>query len=128
MSARNGSSGGSVDIGAIFRGTAIAFGMTFFISVVLAGVVTVSNWAGDLHSLPWISYISIIIGGFFAAKMSKRIGWLHGIIVAMGYFIVCFILFQGDSTFTQIAYSGGFIKVMTWSVAGAVGGIVGVDL
>lgn len=74
-----------------------------------------------------IRTICIAFGGVLAARSSKRKGWLNGALTGLLYIVWAFLIsgFFGDNmSMTTIVFS----DILLGIVAGAVGGIIGVNL
>lgn len=71
--------------------------------------------------------LSIALGGFIAARGSQKMGWLKGAITGLVYIIWAFIissLFGNNIVLGSVVLSDSLLGI----VAGAVGGIIGVNL
>jgi putative membrane protein (TIGR04086 family) len=71
--------------------------------------------------------LSIAFGGMLAAKSSKKVGWLKGGITGVVYVLFAFMissLFGGSILMGSIIFSDILLGV----IAGAVGGIIGVNV
>jgi len=120
--------GGAISVGAVLRGTLFSLGLTFVASVCLAVAVAATEWGGELALIPWFSHLSIALGGLLAARASRRSGWLHGALVGGAYFLVAALFFQGGLDVTGVVAAISFPRMLGWVAAGALGGVLGINL
>jgi len=74
-----------------------------------------------------IRTICIALGGLLAARTSKKKGWLSGAFTGLLYIVWAFIIsgfFENDMSMTKLVFS----DILLGIVAGAIGGIIGVNL
>lgn len=130
MSARIGPNDGfpgASSIGAIIRGAALSFGVSFLGAVLLGLAVSLTAWEGFSFDLRGFSYVSVALGGMLAAKRSRRFGWLHGGGVGLLYFLLSAALFQGDFEWAHLLTGQYLLKALGSFGAGALGGVLGVN-
>lgn len=117
-----------VSVGAIISGTGTSFLVTLLSAVLLGLTVSLTEWEGLSFSLDGFAYVSIAIGGMFAARRSRRMGWLHGAAVGVLYCALASLLFQDDFAVTHLLRPAWLWSAWWSCVAGAAGGILGVNL
>lgn len=114
--------------GAVTKGIFLSLGVTLFVAVVLGIAVSLTQWEGISGGAHWFSYVSIALGGMLAAKHSRRFGWIHGAVVGLAYFTLSAIAFQPGFEWA-IVLTGPWLMKAFWSAAaGAVGGVLGVNI
>lgn len=132
MVGRGGAAGGRsparISIGAVFGGTCLGFAVTFAGAVLMGLAVSLTAWEGISADLHWFSYVSIAIGGMLAGRRSRRVGWLNGGLVGILYAAVTALAFQSGFSPGDL-FTAGWLAKAFWSfVAGAAGGVLGVNL
>lgn len=112
----------------IVRGIACSGAVTVCGAVLVSLVQLVGGWNIEWGSVFRIfSYLSMATGGFMAARLSQRNGWLVGGLVGMLFILVMNWITSGSVTLpdmnpdTAIRFGMGFL-------VGAVGGMIGVNI
>ena len=114
---------------AVLAGIVTAFAASLALSAVLAAViyftdVTETSIGGVLY---YLGIVTVLLGGAVAGRAAPGRGWLHGGLAGLGYVVISLtlgsVLFPGSALLAGIA-----TKLVLAFVAGAVGGIVGVNL
>lgn len=115
-------------LGSVGKGTALSFSLTFGAAVLLGLAAALTDWEGLTRGFEAFSYACIALGGMLAARSSRRSGWLHGGIVGLAYFAISAALFQDGFTWSQL-WTWPWLARAFWDfVAGAAGGVLGVNL
>ena len=113
----------------IIKGVILSYVITIIVFLVFAFFITYSNFSES--TIPAIvivtTMISLIIGGTKVSKQARSKGWLNGAIVGGTYMIILYVMscLQANKiTFdSYVAYM--FILGL---LAGAIGGIIGINL
>lgn len=112
----------------IFKGLGYAYIITLSALLIYNLLLTFTNISGSSIAMATssITTVSSAFGGFYASKRIKEKGLLYGILVGALY-IVCLMivvfLAKDDFTFeTTTLY-----KVLLTSIAGGIGGVLGVN-
>lgn len=112
----------------ILKGLGYAYILTLIILLIYNVLLTFTSVSADSASIvtSFITTLSAAFGGFYASKNIKEKGLVYGLIVGMLYIILLIIMFYlakekyiFDMT---IVY-----KAILVSVAGGIGGIIGVN-
>lgn len=74
-----------------------------------------------------IKAISVMAGGFIAAKKLKTKGWLRGVIIGIIYVLFGFII-HGLSFGEWASFGNLLTELLQGTAAGALGGIISVNL
>lgn len=117
----------SFSVGAIVKGTGLTFLIVLISAALLGLAVSLTEWEGFSRGLDGFTYVSIGLGGMFAAKQSKNLGWLHGGIVGLVYHVLSTFFFQADFTWIQIKEAPWLVASLWSFVAGGIGGVFGVN-
>lgn len=120
--------GGAFSLGAIGKGTALSFSLTLGVAVLLGLAAALTQWEGLTQGFGAFSFVCVGLGGMLAGRNSRRMGWLHGGIVGLVYFAISATLFQEGFTWGQLATLPWLARAFWDFVAGAVGGVLGVNL
>lgn len=118
-----------LDLGAVASGVIAMFVLTLILSAGLAAAIYFTDVTeGDLAGvLYYAGVVTVAAGGAVAGRRAETRGWLHGGLAGVGYVLVSLavgsLLFPGAAL---LAGLGG--KLATAFAAGAVGGVVGVNL
>lgn len=123
-----GVSGSTFSVAAIVKGTGLSFLVTLFAAVMLGLAVSITEWEGFTGGLDGFTYVSVALGGMLAAKQSRNLGWLHGLIVGFIYYVISSFLFQSDFSIAQMSTGPWLLEAAWCCVAGAVGGVLGVNI
>jgi len=116
-------------ISAVMAGLMWSIMVTLFCGVILALWVTLSEQPRYHLSgiLGLCMFAGAVIGGGISGLHARKQGWLNGGVVGLAYGIVCLAMIAGggvDGMFNPLVL--GRLPVLT--LAGALGGIVGVNL
>lgn len=125
---RSEGNGGAFSLGAIGKGTALSFSLTFGAAVLLGLAAALTQWEGLTQGFGAFSYVCVGLGGMLAAKSSRRVGWLHGGMVGLVYFAISATLFQDGFSWGQLLTLPWLARAFWDFAAGAVGGVLGVNL
>lgn len=99
------------------------------LSAVLLGLaVSLTEWEGIDGGLQGFSYVSIALGGMLAGRHGRRLGWFHGALVGLAYYVIASLLFREGFTVAEAASVQWMLGAVMSVVAGALGGILGVNL
>ncbi|HEX6987910.1 MAG TPA: TIGR04086 family membrane protein [Bacillota bacterium] len=118
-----------VDARAVAVGVAVTFLLTVAVSAVLAVVIyftemTEAHVAGALY---YIGLVAVTFGGASASRRAGKSGLLHGALSGAAYVILSLaagaLLFPGSDVL-----AGALGKMVTGAAAGALGGVVGINL
>lgn len=117
------------DIIAILKSSIIAIIITLVCFAIFAIIIKVADLQETIIApvVQVIRTLSIAFGGMLAAKSSKKVGWLKGGITGVVYVLFAFMissLFGGSILMGSIIFSDILLGV----IAGAVGGIIGVNV
>lgn len=121
--------------GSLINLRAIGFGilsilvLTLAIALVLAAIVfaTSLNEPQVMSVLYYVGLVTLAVGGAIGARLARSAGWLHGGLTGFGYVAIAALL-------TMLVFPGQFgfrvaaIRLAAGFLAGAVGGIAGVNL
>jgi len=119
---------GFLSVGAVISGAALGFAITFAGAALLGLAASLTAWQGIDADIAWFSYLSIALGGMLAAKRSRRTGWLHGGLVGLVYFAVSAAFFQSGFTWGDLLAQDALAKALYSFAAGALGGVLGINL
>lgn len=125
---------GPPPISASQRILAPLFGFMAAVIVVILGCTSAAVIVSifDLHKaitpnmIQMLSYIGVWFGGLFAGKRAKQKGWLVGGITGLIYGST-FMLLSGGITAEQ-GNTSPMLRVVLTFLAGAFGGVIGVNL
>lgn len=118
-----------LDLGAVVAGVIAMFALTLLLSAALAAAIYFTDVTeGDLAGvLYYAGLVTVVAGGAVAGRRAETRGWLHGGLAGLGYVIVSLavgsILFPGTALWAGLAG-----KLATAFAAGALGGVLGVNL
>jgi putative membrane protein (TIGR04086 family) len=117
------------DIIAILKSSIIAIIMTLVCFAIFAIIIKVADLQETIIApvVQVIRTLSIAFGGMLAAKSSKKLGWLKGGITGVVYVLLAFMI---SSMFGGSIFMGSviFSDILLGIIAGAVGGIIGVNV
>ncbi|NLJ65897.1 MAG: TIGR04086 family membrane protein [Clostridiales bacterium] len=117
------------DIIAILKSSIIAIIMTLVCFAIFAIIIKVADLQETIIApvVQVIRTLSIAFGGMLAAKSSKKLGWLKGGITGVVYVLLAFMI---SSMFGGSIFMGSviFSDILLGVIAGAVGGIIGVNV
>ncbi|HZJ58123.1 MAG TPA: TIGR04086 family membrane protein [Clostridia bacterium] len=117
------------DILAILKSSIIAIIITLICFTFFAIIIKVADLQETIIPpvVQVIRTLSIAFGGMLAAKSSKKVGWLKGGITGVVYVLLAFII---SSLFGGSIFMGTLIfsDILLGAIAGAVGGIIGVNI
>lgn len=126
---RRASAPPALDLAAVAAGVIAMFAITVAISAVLALTiyftqVTEGHVSGLLY---YAGLATVVVGGAVAGRRASSRGWLHGGAAGAAYVVISLLvgalLFPGS---TLLAGLGS--KLLLAFVAGALGGVIGVNL
>jgi putative membrane protein (TIGR04086 family) len=112
----------------VLAGLISTFIVCIFLSVVIANL-----WLST-QSIEWLTCIAMalggLVGGFVAGKLSKQKGMLIGMLVGVIMMCVYFTLglFFDKVSFGLIDISQLVVKFLQLILAGAIGGITGINI
>ncbi|AQS59115.1 TIGR04086 family membrane protein [Desulforamulus ferrireducens] len=113
----------------IYRGTLVALGLSLILST-LAGLCYYFTSLSE-NTMPWaaaiILFLSVAIGGAYAAKRAGTKGLFNGLGVGVATFILIWIL-VGFFLPGNVLFMGALGKLTLTLVAGGLGGTLGVGL
>lgn len=118
-----------VDTRAVAVGVAVTFLLTVAVSAVLAVAIyltdmTEAHVAGALY---YVGLLAVTLGGAAASRRAGKSGLLHGALSGTAYVILSLaagaLLFPGGDVL-----AGALGKLVTGAAAGALGGVVGINL
>lgn len=118
-----------VDGRAVAAGVIATFALTVMVSAALAVAIyltdiTETHVSGILY---YVGLLSVAVGGGVAARRASSRGWLHGGLAGLAYVVLSLVigslLFPGSAVLVDAGR-----KLVTAFVAGAVGGVVGVNI
>ncbi|HHW43625.1 MAG TPA: TIGR04086 family membrane protein [Desulfotomaculum sp.] len=122
--------GGQIRPGAVYRGILWAFSFTL-IAFVCFGLVLLSAGARTFSGGPVATAVIIAgaaAGGVSAGNNARNPGWLHGLLVGTGYgvtLVLLGVLAAGGEVLQRLDVA---TRLGTCTLAGAMGGVVGVNL
>lgn len=112
----------------IFKGLGYAYIITLICLITYNGLLTFTNMSGESIAMATsvITTASAAFGGFYASKKIQEKGLLYGILVGLLY-IVCLmvVVFLAKDSFEFEITS--IYKVLLTSLAGGIGGVLGVN-
>jgi putative membrane protein (TIGR04086 family) len=108
----------------------VGLGVTIFVSVITALLVALVTLVIDFRGtvepfLRFVTYFSLFLGGLAAGARSNMVGWLHGALVGLIYFLGLFWLGRGMGMLTDMLLWG---RVAFCLFAAFAGGIIGINL
>ena len=114
---------------AVLKGSLIAIIITLFFFTLFAVIIKVADLQESIIPpvVQVVRTLCIAFGGLLAARASKKMGWLKGGITGILYILIAFII---SSLFGESNFMGSLIlsDLLLGAVAGAVGGIIGVNI
>jgi putative membrane protein, TIGR04086 family/integral membrane protein, TIGR04097 family len=130
MLVRSGQGDGTAvfSLGALARGVVFSFAVTLLVALFLGIAVALTEWEGLSSGAHWFSYVSVALGGMLAAKHSRRYGWIHGAGVGLAYFAISAAAFQPDFEWALLVTTPWLVKGLGSAAAGALGGVIGINL
>ncbi|MEW6066563.1 hypothetical protein P378_13485 [Desulforamulus profundi] len=113
----------------IYRGTLVSLGFSLGLSI-LAGLAYYFTSLPE-SSMPWVAtvilFVSVVVGGGYAAKRARNRGLFNGLGVGVATFIILWLLvglfLPGD-----VLLVGALGKLALTLAAGGLGGMLGVGL
>ena len=128
-SSRQGSGSVAGDIIAILRSSFIAIIISLICFTIFAAIIKLADMQESIITpvVQVVRTLSIAFGGMLAARASRKMGWLKGCITGILYIFLAFII---SSLFGDFHIMGSLIfsDLLLGAVAGAVGGIIGVNI
>ncbi len=113
----------------ICRGTLVSLGLSLFFST-LAGLGYYFTSLSE-NTMPWASaiilFLSVAAGGAYAAKKAGTKGLFNGLGVGVTTFFIIWLL-VGFFLPSQVLFMGALGKLVLTTVAGSLGGTLGVGL
>lgn len=94
------------------------------IAVLLCYTPLPDTWTGAIVSIA--SYLSVALAGVLCGLRSKTRGYLTGLIGGLVYMLILHVL--GAIAFGGINFDGFWLRVLGGALAGALGGVLGVNL
>lgn len=117
------------DIMAVLKSSIVAVVITLICFTIFAVIIKVVDMQETIIPpvVQVVRTLSIAFGGMLAARASKKMGWLKGGITGIVYILWAFII---SSLFGGTEFMGSLIfsDILLGVVAGAVGGIIGVNI
>lgn len=118
----------NIKLNAIIRGTIMTLALSLILSTA-AGLIYHFSSITD-PAIPWFSVgvlaASSFLGSVSAGKNAGSMGIYHGAAVGIAFFLV--VCLVGGFFLTGSAAVGIFYKLITTTIAGALGGMVGVGI
>ncbi|HZJ82855.1 MAG TPA: TIGR04086 family membrane protein [Clostridia bacterium] len=117
------------DVMVILKSSLIAIILTLVCFLLFAVIIKIGGMKETIIPpvVQVILTISIASAGFIAARASQKMGWMKGAITGLVYVLWAFIissLFGSDMPMGSLVLS----NILLGIIAGAVGGIIGVNL
>ena len=112
----------------LLKGVILAFLISLVLICVLAAVVYFSDIQDRTIStlVLVISAVSVAIGAYFLARSISSGGLLNGLLLALFYFVV--LLIASFAINGRVSLSGSnFLRLFSQGVAGALGGVLGIN-
>lgn len=133
QASRNGSvhtlrDGGGFEAVAVLQGVALAFVASLCAALLLGLAVFLTDWDGLPRTVPLFNYVGILVGSLAAGRRAGRIGWLHGGMVGLLYFLLLTVFTQGDARLNALTSWSGLQRAGISFLVGALGGMFGVGL
>ncbi len=119
----------ALGIKSVLRGLLISYGFAVILFLILAAVVTYTNFPESAVNvvITVITVLSIIIAGASVARRARTKGWLHG--AAMGVLYVVILYLIGAVTLNGLNFGLNVVSMLiSGFVFGAFGGIIGINL
>ena len=114
---------------AVLKGSLIAIVITLVFFTLFAVVIKVADMQESIIPpvVQVVRTLCIAFGRLLAARASKKMGWLKGAITGILYIFFAFVI---SSLFGESNFMGSLIlsDLLLGAVAGAVGGIIGVNI
>lgn len=120
---------GGLETAAVVGGAVVAFAITFVGATIMA--ILLYNLVLAESRLPLledgVGVLSIILGGWYAARRAEKSGWLHGGLAGLLYVAIAVTL---GSTLYAIPFSALAIlkRLGAGFLLGALGGVIGVNI
>jgi len=118
-----------VDARAVAVGVAVTFLLTVAVSAVLAVAIYFTDMT-EAHVSDILYYVglgAVTLGGAAASRRAGRSGLVHGALSGAAYVVLSLaagaLLFPGNQVL-----AGALGKLLTGAAAGALGGVVGINL
>ncbi|AZR72446.1 hypothetical protein BBF96_03030 [Anoxybacter fermentans] len=124
-----GQDSGQIQLTAILKGLICSFIILIITSIILGFLFSMINvLSEDLINriLLAINYAAIFIGGIYTAREASCKGWLNGGLMGFCYMFIIMILgvqLVGIGLNLEV-----LLRIMSGFLAGAVGGVIGVNL
>ncbi len=113
----------------ILKGLVCSFLILIISSIILGFLFSIFNALNEeviSRILLVMNYAAIFAGGIYAARISRQKGWLTGGLVGLMYMILILIL---GAQWVEVAFSLDLLlRIISGFIAGAVGGIIGINL
>ena len=117
------------DIIAVLKSSLVAIIITLICFTLFAVIIKVADMQETIIPpvVQVVRTLSIALGGMLAARASRKMGWLKGGITGVVYILWAFLISSlfGGSTFMGTLI---FSDLLLGAVAGAVGGVIGVNI
>lgn len=113
----------------VIKGTAISVIISLVFLMLLSILLSYTNLSENITvpSLIAITSISILIGSFFSALKIKKQGIVNGAMVGGIYIIILYVLSSIINQNFNLS-SNSIILIILGIIAGALGGIIGVNI
>lgn len=121
--------GGSLMAKAVISGLLVTILLALLLSAVVAVLIFFTELTEGTAAavLYYLGLVCVTIGGAFAARRSRKMGWVHGGLVGLGYAILCvglsYMITPGAFLLWDILRRVGAVIAV-----GVLGGIMGVNL
>jgi len=119
----------SVDFRAVGKAVIFSLAITFLLLFIFAAILYTTSVSDELipGTVSAITSFSLLTGGILASSKASKSGFLHGGLVAVGYFIV--ILIGSLISNNGFIFNSGMLTTLLFSIAsGMLGGIIGINL
>jgi putative membrane protein (TIGR04086 family) len=103
--------------------------ITLLLLVLLAAIMNFNEIGSQVLSVYYlvVTCVSILYGSIYAARKNKRRGWIVGILVALLYMIILYLI--SAIFFQDLAFTGkDFLRLAIALLVGALSGMLGINL
>ena len=103
--------------------------ITLLLLVLLAAIMSATDVGLQVISVYYlvVTCISILYGSIYAAKKNKRKGWMVGLLVALLYMIILYLI--SAIFFQDLAFTGkDLLRLAIALFVGALSGMLGINL
>lgn len=118
-----------IKFSSVLKGLVCSFAILVITSIILGFFFSIFNALNEeviSRILLVINYVAIFVGGIYSARASYRKGWLIGGFVGLLYMLIILIL---GLRWVEISFSLDLIlRIVSGFIAGAIGGIIGINL